>query len=59
MGVSRKITLSGAGQSHPMFEGKPATFDAFTSHKDEVLNCNCLFIVFELVFQDLTLSFCR
>ena len=36
MGVARKIQLSPTGRAHPMFEGKPAVFDAFTSHYDEV-----------------------
>lgn len=36
MGVARKIALSPEGRSHPMFEGKPSVFDAFTSHNDEV-----------------------
>ena len=35
-GVSRRIALSEAGRKHPMFRGKPAVFDAFTSHADEV-----------------------
>ncbi len=36
-GVSRKITLSPEGRAHPLYEGKPAVFDAFTSHGDEVV----------------------
>ena len=36
MGIARKIHLSPAGRAHPMFEGKPTVFDAFTSHNDEV-----------------------
>lgn len=36
MGIARKITLSPEGRAHPMFEGKPSVFDAFTSHNDEV-----------------------
>lgn len=36
MGIARKISLTPDGRAHPMFEGKPATFDAFTSHEDEV-----------------------
>ncbi len=36
-GVSRRITLSAVGRAHPLFQGKPATFDAFTSHADEVV----------------------
>ncbi len=35
-GVSRRITLGAEGRSHPLFAGKPAVFDAFTSHEDEV-----------------------
>ncbi len=35
-GISRKIVLSRAGQDHPLFAGKPAVFDAFTSHADHV-----------------------
>lgn len=35
-GVARKIALSAAGRAHPLFAGKPAVFDAFTSHGDEV-----------------------
>eukprot|EP00948_MAST-09A_sp_MAST-9A-sp1_P001386 g1386.t1 len=34
--LSRKIRLTSAGQSHPMYEGKPFTFSAFTIHDDEV-----------------------
>jgi GMP synthase (glutamine-hydrolysing) len=36
MGIARKIALSPEGRSHPMFEGKPSIFDAFTSHNDEI-----------------------
>jgi GMP synthase (glutamine-hydrolysing) len=36
-GVARGIALSDAGRAHPMFAGKPARFDAFTSHADEVV----------------------
>ena len=35
MFLARKITLSDDGRAHPMYEGKPRTFDAFTSHNDE------------------------
>src|SRR5262249_50742403 len=28
--------LSAAGRAHPMFEGKPAVFEAITVHKDDV-----------------------
>ncbi len=36
MGLARKISLSQEGRAHPMYEGKPATFDAFISHVDEI-----------------------
>jgi len=36
-GVSRRIELSPQGREHPLFAGKPAVFDAFTSHADEVV----------------------
>ncbi len=36
-GVSRKIGLTAAGAGHPMFVGKPAVFDALTSHEDEIV----------------------
>lgn len=36
MGLARKISLSPEGRAHPMFEGKPSVFDAFTSHNDEI-----------------------
>jgi GMP synthase (glutamine-hydrolysing) len=36
-GVARRITLSAAGRAHPLYRGKPARFDAFTSHADEVV----------------------
>lgn len=36
-GVSRGITLSTAGRAHPMYRGKPARFDALTSHADHVI----------------------
>ncbi|KAJ0406156.1 hypothetical protein ATCC90586_001202 [Pythium insidiosum] len=36
MGLSRKIALTPEGRAHPMFEGKPSVFDAFTSHNDEI-----------------------
>ncbi|KAE9020607.1 hypothetical protein PR003_g12573 [Phytophthora rubi] len=36
LGVARKIHLNAAGRAHPMYEGKPSVFDAFSSHKDEV-----------------------
>jgi GMP synthase (glutamine-hydrolysing) len=31
------VTLSPEGRAHPMFAGKPAVFDAFASHEDEVV----------------------
>ena len=36
MGIARAITLSDEGREHPLYEGKPGMFDAFTSHDDEV-----------------------
>ncbi|MDC0935879.1 type 1 glutamine amidotransferase [Pirellulales bacterium] len=36
MGISRKIHLTLAGRGHPLYEGKPSVFDAFTSHDDEI-----------------------
>ncbi|HJN90620.1 MAG TPA: type 1 glutamine amidotransferase [Verrucomicrobiota bacterium] len=36
MGFARAITLTDEGRAHPLYEGKPAVFDAFTSHDDEV-----------------------
>jgi GMP synthase (glutamine-hydrolysing) len=35
-GISRKIQLTDAGAEHPLYSGKRHTFDAFTSHADEV-----------------------
>lgn len=35
-GLARKISLNDAGRVHPMYEGKKAVFDGFTSHEDEV-----------------------
>jgi len=35
IGFSRKIMLTTEGMAHPMFQGKPPVFDAFTSHFDE------------------------
>jgi len=37
MGIARKITLTDAGRDHPMYAGKAAVFDAFTSHDDEIV----------------------
>jgi len=36
-GVSRAIRLSAEGRAHPLYRDKPAEFDAFTSHADEVV----------------------
>ena len=36
MGIARKIFLTAEGQGHPLYHGKPAVFDAFISHDDEV-----------------------
>ncbi len=36
MGIARGIMLTDEGRAHPLYEGKPAVFDAFTSHDDEV-----------------------
>ncbi len=36
MGIARKILLTTEGRNHPMYEGKPPTFDAFICHLDEV-----------------------
>ncbi|ETV96950.1 hypothetical protein H310_09806 [Aphanomyces invadans] len=36
MGLARKISLTPEGRGHPMFDGKPSVFDAFTSHYDEI-----------------------
>lgn len=35
-GIARGIRLGPEGRSHPLYSGKPAQFDAFTSHQDEV-----------------------
>ena len=34
--VVPQIKLTDEGRAHPMYEGKPTVFDAFTSHEDEV-----------------------
>jgi GMP synthase (glutamine-hydrolysing) len=36
MAVARKIHLTSEGRAHPMYRGKPAVFDGFISHLDEV-----------------------
>jgi len=36
MGVARKIYLTDAGRTHPMYKGKPPVFDGFISHDDEI-----------------------
>ena len=35
-GFGRRILLSDAGREHPLFGGKPATFEAPTIHRDEI-----------------------
>ena len=35
-GFGRRILLSDAGREHPLFAGKPATFEAPTIHRDEI-----------------------
>ncbi len=36
LGLARKITLTDAGRSHPMYEGKASVFDGPAVHMDEV-----------------------
>ncbi len=36
LGVARRIHLTAAGRAHPLYAGKPGTFDALCSHVDEV-----------------------
>ena len=36
MGLARKIILTTEGKNHPMYQGKPAVFDAYISHDDMV-----------------------
>ena len=36
LGIGKAITLNKAGRDHPMFEGRPDTFDVLEVHKDEV-----------------------
>jgi GMP synthase (glutamine-hydrolysing) len=35
-GFARRIVLTEAGQTHPMFSGKPVSFEAPTVHRDEI-----------------------
>ena len=35
-GFARRILLTEAGRAHPLFQGKPAAFEAPTVHKDEI-----------------------
>jgi GMP synthase (glutamine-hydrolysing) len=35
-GIAREIQLTTEGKAHPLFEGKAARYDGFTSHQDEV-----------------------
>jgi GMP synthase (glutamine-hydrolysing) len=35
-GFARRILLTDAGRAHPLFEGKPAAFEAPTVHRDEI-----------------------
>jgi len=35
-GFARRIELNDTGRAHPMFGGKPAVFEAFTVHKDDI-----------------------
>ena len=36
VGIARRIYLTAAGSTHPMYEGKSMTFDALCVHEDEV-----------------------
>jgi len=36
VGIGRKISLSEAGRTHPLFSGKKSVFECFESHGDEV-----------------------
>jgi len=36
IGIGRRIALTSAGRTHPMYAGKGTTFDAITVHLDEV-----------------------
>lgn len=35
-GLARRIRVTAQGRAHPLLEGRPAVFDAFTSHADHV-----------------------
>ena len=35
-GITRKVSVTRAGQGHALYANKPASFDTFTSHFDEV-----------------------
>jgi GMP synthase (glutamine-hydrolysing) len=37
-GFARRILLSEAGRTHPLFAGKPAVFEAPTVHRDEIVS---------------------
>ena len=36
LGYGRRILLNEAGRAHPMYRGKPAVFEAFTIHRDDI-----------------------
>ncbi len=36
LGLARRIALTEAGRAHPLYEGRPDSFDALCSHVDEV-----------------------
>lgn len=36
-GIARRIELTASGRAHPLYAGKAAVFDAFTSHADHVV----------------------
>lgn len=36
MGLARKMALTPDGRAHPMYAGKPAVFDGYISHDDEI-----------------------
>jgi len=37
VGLARKVTLTGSGAGHPLYDGRPAAFDAVAIHTDEVV----------------------